>query len=185
MKDIIKAVSSSLYFVMVLLVVHFVWRSGFRDGFDLSGNEVVTFYGGDVTSFFSILSTWLTSAVYGIINTCTTVVAELKDSSIYLASQETSIKIVWNCTGVKQIAFFIIVILLYPKHTWHKAWFIPVGIIFLFLVNILRITAIIYLCDADMNRFDMLHEGSKYLYYGIIYIMWIIWDWKVGFMVEK
>ncbi|MBQ1850891.1 MAG: exosortase/archaeosortase family protein [Paludibacteraceae bacterium] len=180
MKDIIKSLASTAYFIAVLLIVHFVWRAGFNEGHDLSGNELVTFYGRDVTSFFAVISGWLTQAVYGVLDTCTSVEAELRRSAVYLVSQDTPIKIVWNCTGVKQIGFFCLLILCYPRHTWHKLWFIPAGIAVLFAVNILRITGIIYFCDADIARFDSLHETSKYLYYGIIFLIWILWDWKIA-----
>lgn len=185
MKEILKSLASTAYFIVVLLIVHFVWRAGFNEGLDLSGNELVTFYGRDVTSFFAAISGWLTQAVYGVLDTCTSVAVELRKSAIYLISQETPVKIVWNCTGVKQIAFFCLIILFYPRNTWHKLWFIPAGIIVLYGVNILRISGIIYFCDADISRFDTLHELSKYIYYGIIFLIWILWDWKIAAPAKK
>lgn len=180
MKNILKSLGSTIYFIALLLLVHFVWKMGFSDGHDLSGNELVTFYGKDVTSFFSAISGWLTNAVYSVLASCTSVAVELKKSAIYLVDQQTPIKIVWNCTGVKQIGFFILLILCYPRHTWHKIWFILAGVAVLFAVNILRITGIIYFCGADISRFDTLHELSKYVYYGIIFLIWILWDWKIA-----
>ena len=180
MKEIFKSLASTAYFIVVLLIVHFVWRAGFSEGHDLSGNEIVTFYGGDVTSFFSVISGWLTKAVYDILASCTSMAIDLKKSAIYLVEQQTPIKIVWNCTGVKQIGFFMLLILCYPRHSWHKIWFILAGVVVLFAVNILRITGIIYFCDADISRFETLHELSKYVYYGIIFLIWILWDWKIA-----
>lgn len=185
MKDIIKSTASAIYFMVVLLIVHFVWRFGFNEGLDLSGNEIVTFYGKDVTAFFATVSGWLSNTVYSLLDTLTSVDVELRRSSIYLVNQETSIKIVWNCTGVKQIGFFIILILCYPRHSWHKVWFIVTGMVVLFAINILRISGIIYFCDADITRFDTLHEVSKYVYYGIIFLIWMLWDWGIAPVVTK
>ncbi|MBQ1651619.1 MAG: hypothetical protein II056_04275, partial [Paludibacteraceae bacterium] len=89
MKEIFKSLASTAYFIVVLLIVHFVWRAGFSEGHDLSGNEIVTFYGGDVTSFFSVISGWLTKAVYDILASCTSMAIELKKSAIYLVEQQT------------------------------------------------------------------------------------------------
>lgn len=176
MKKYITPLISTIYFIVVLLVVHFVWKAGFTEEVDLSGNNVLTFFGIEATAFFAPMTKWLLGAVYSLLTTFTSIAVEIKQSSIYLVSQAKAIEIVWSCTGLKQMIFFLLLILCYPKHSWHKAWFIPAGLLIVFAINVLRITTIVYLCDADITRFDTLHELSKYLFYGIMFLMWILWD---------
>ncbi len=179
MKNYIQPLKSTIYFIVVLLVVHLVWKYGFQEEIDLSGNKILTFYGINVSACFYSMSKWLVGAVYALITKFTSLQVELRSSSIFYVVQNSSIDIVWSCTGIKQMAFFFIVMLLYPQNSIHKLWYIPVGLVFIFLLNVLRITLIVYWCGEDMNRFQMLHEGSKYVFYGIIYLMWILWDWKL------
>lgn len=179
MKKYITPLTSTAYFIVVLLIVHLVWKFGFVEEIDLSGNKMITFFGLNATAFFLPMTNWLLGAVYSILSTCTSVSVEIKQSAIYLLSQAKSIEIVWSCTGLKQMIFFFLLILCYPKHSLHKLWFIPVGVIVVFLLNVLRITYIVYLCDADITRFDSLHEVSKYVFYGVMFLMWVLWDWVI------
>ncbi len=180
MKSYLQPLKSTIYFIVVLLAVHLVWKFGFQEEIDLSGNKILTFYGLNVSACFYTMSNWLVNAVYAILSKMTSLQIELRSSSIFFVEQRTSIDIVWSCTGIKQMLFFMLVVLLYPKNSIHKLWYIPVGIVFVYLLNVLRITLIVYWCGEDMNRFQLLHEGSKYVFYAIIYLMWILWDWKLA-----
>lgn len=179
MKTYIQPLKSTIYFIVVLLAVHLIWKYGFSEGIDLSGNKVLTFYGLNVSACFYAMTNWLLNAVYAILSKMTSLQIELRSSSIFYVEQNSSIDIVWSCTGVKQMMFFFLVMLCYPQNSIHKLWYIPVGLVFIFLLNVLRITLIVYWCGEDMNRFEMLHEGSKYVFYAIIYLMWILWDWNL------
>lgn len=179
MKKYITPLTSTAYFIVVLLIVHLVWKFGFVEDVDLSGNKILTFYGLNATAFFAPMTNWLLNTVYSIISNFTSVAVEIRQSSIYLVSQAKSIEIVWSCTGIKQMIFFFLLILCYPKSSLHKLWYIPAGLVLVFLLNVLRITYIVYLCDADITRFEHLHEVSKYIFYGIMFLMWMLWDWRI------
>lgn len=180
MREILKSLGSTIYFIVVLLAVHFIWKFGFVEDLDLSGNNIITFFGLDATAFFAPMTKWLVTTVSYLLSTFTSIGVEIKNNAILLHSQMKSIEIVWSCTGLKQMIFFFIVVLCYPKHSLHKIWFIPAGLLLVFVLNVLRIATIIYLCDADIARFDVLHEWSKYVFYGVMFLMWLLWDQKIA-----
>ncbi len=179
MKNIFESFKTTIYFIVVLLFVHTIWKFGFVEDIDFRGNKILLFYGFDVTSFFSVFTDWLVSSVYWLLSVFSSAAFAVKNHSIELVSQGESIGIVWSCTGIKQAIFFILLVLCYPKQSLHKIWFIPAGVAVVFLINILRITGIVWLCDVNMNNFETLHELSKYIFYAILYGMWILWDWKI------
>jgi exosortase/archaeosortase family protein len=61
-----------------------------------------------------------------------------------------------------------------------KFWYITGGLLVVYTVNILRISAITALVGAYPNQFELLHEYIfKYLFYIILFAMWVLWDEKI------
>lgn len=175
---ILRQLKSTIYFVAILLTVHLVWKFGFSEGLDLSGNSEVTFFGYDVSAFFLGCAMSLAKVVYGLLTTLTSLAITLEGNIVHFTDAHFQIHIVWSCTGIKQMIFFTLLILCYPKRTWHKAWVIPASLVVIYVINVLRIALIIYFCDCSQHRFDILHEGSKYVFYAILFGMWLAWDCK-------
>lgn len=175
-----KAIFPTIYFIVVLLIIHVLWRAGIFEDTDLSGRKIITCFGYEVTAFFNFFISVLVSAVNVILSMFSSVVYEVHGNAFTFAESSETIEVVWSCTGLKQAIFFLVLILCYPKQSIHKLWYIPVGLIVIFIINIIRISGIIGLCSVDMARFETLHELSKYVFYVILFGMWILWDWKVA-----
>jgi len=88
-----------------------------------------------------------------------------------------SVQIIWGCTGLKQ-AYIFFCIIAFSRGPWtKKLWFIPLGLIVVYIFNIFRITFIIAFIENHHNSFDLLHFYIfKYLFYLLIFAMWVYWE---------
>jgi exosortase/archaeosortase family protein len=68
--------------------------------------------------------------------------------------------------------------MLVARGDWKKKlWFIPLGIALCYVINIVRITAITLIVREHQDLFHLFHDFIfKYLYYGIIFLMWVFWE---------
>jgi exosortase/archaeosortase family protein len=98
-----------------------------------------------------------------------------------LFSSKNGILIVWGCTAIKQ-SFIFLCIMLISKGLWkRKLWYIPLGLLAIYLFNIFRITLIAIITNKHPELFGLLHlYVFKYLFYGFIFMIWVLWEEKVG-----
>ena len=96
------------------------------------------------------------------------------------------ISIVWGCSGLKQMFIFSF-ILIFSFGSWkNKLWFVPIGLIICFFVNILRIIFLALIAYSYPNNLDLFHTYIfKYLFYAIIFIIFLIWEEKYGYASKK
>jgi exosortase family protein XrtF len=80
------------------------------------------------------------------------------------------------CNGLTLFALFTAFIVSFPGPVKHKAWFIPAGILGIFLVNVLRITG---LCMIVLYKPKWLGINHDYIFkifvYSFIFWTWMIW----------
>ena len=161
-----------LYFMLILACCHFFWK------FTVVGDEsdtLVTFFGIDLSAPFNHMTGTVAAGVARTL-TWLGIPHHLHGTSIYFTAN-TGIKIIWGCNGLKQMYIFLCIIAFYSGSWRHKLWYIPAGIIAVHLFNLFRLTAIAAAVKDHPQYFDFLHTYLfKYLFYGIIFLMWALWD---------
>jgi len=165
-----------IYFFVILLAAHFFWK------FTMLGDEsdvVVTFFGIDLTAGFNFMVDHVTHVVRDVL-----VVLgydmQLEGSNIIQHDNGVAVRIVWACTGYKQAYIFTAIIALYKGPFLKKLWYIPAGLVVVYLFNIFRIVMIVASIRHNPDSFEFLHEGLyKYMYYGVIFLMWVLWEEKI------
>lgn len=164
------------YFFVILLVSHFFWK------FTMLGDEsddLVTFFGMNLTGAFNAMSTHIANMVYAVLYYLGYEVI-LEPNNVIAYANGVAVRIVWACTGFKQAYIFTVIMAFYYGPWRRKLWYIPAGLVIVYLYNIFRITAIIALIENNPKNFEFLHEGFfKYLYYGVIFLMWVLWEEKI------
>jgi exosortase family protein XrtF len=87
--------------------------------------------------------------------------------------------LVWidsGCTGLTLMALFAGFIIAYPGPIVKKLWYIPAGILVIYLVNVLRVIALAINHIVSRGSFDFNH---KYTYtlatYAAIFGLWMLW----------
>ncbi|MDD2284312.1 MAG: archaeosortase/exosortase family protein [Paludibacter sp.] len=165
-----------IYFFVILLVAHFFWK------FTMLGDEsdaIVTFFGMDLSAGFNMMVDHVSRMVYNVLLFMGYDV-QLEGTNILRHDNGVAVKIVWACAGYKQAYIFTSIIAFYKGPFVKKLWFIPAGLVVVYLFNIFRIVMIVASIKENPNSFEFLHEGLyKYLYYAVIFLMWVLWEEKI------
>lgn len=81
-----------------------------------------------------------------------------------------------GCNGLILMVLFAGFILAFPGPWKAKAWFIPLGVLLIYLVNSLRVIALAVNHLFSRSSFDFNHKYTfTILVYGVIFSFWMIW----------
>ena len=171
-------------FIVTLLVANYAWK------WTMNGDDYgsqVTWLGLDVTAPFEFMACHVASAVFWLVSLFRDTVSMPDEHTIRFASGSGT-TIVWACSGLKQsFIWFCLILTVQPAKAsandrlWlHKLWYIPLGWVVCYAVNILRLFAIAMLIEHHPEWFHMLHDYLfKYLFYAILFGMWVIFVEKI------
>jgi exosortase/archaeosortase family protein len=82
-----------------------------------------------------------------------------------------------SCSGLKQFLQFAILMLIYPGPWRHKAWYIPLGIVILHLVNLVRIVGMTFVMMNKPENWDFWHDDIfRPLFYVVMFALWVFWN---------
>lgn len=167
-----------LIFVVVLFVSNFVWKLSVKGDQSVSADYVML-WGMNVTAFFEKLSFWVADRVYFWLDLVRDTVS-IRWNVIHWESGSCT-TVSWSCTAVKQ-SFIWCCILATSAGPWlRKLWYIPLGIVFIHIFNVLRIFSIALIIEHHPDLFNLFHTYIfRYLFYGMIFLMWLLWNEKLS-----
>ncbi|MFZ4581612.1 MAG: exosortase/archaeosortase family protein [Paludibacter sp.] len=172
----LRPYSGVIYFMVVLVCAHFFWK------FTVRGDEtdtIVTFFGLNLSAPFNFMATHVATTTAKLLQLFGSEV-QLLDSNVLRHTNGVAVRIVWSCTGLKQAYIFVCLIGFYSGNVKQKVWFIPLGLLLVYVINIMRISAITALVESFPAQFELLHEYFfKYLFYAILFGMWVLWEEKI------
>ncbi|MBP5259746.1 MAG: exosortase/archaeosortase family protein [Paludibacteraceae bacterium] len=169
-----SALSEPAKFAVLLLAVHLFWKYTFSDG----PAGMVFFFNTDVTFLFAPLTKHLTRVVGWLLQHSACPVVVNGSRLVSLADMET-IRVVWSCTGVKQMLMMTLILSAAAGPWRHKAWYLPVSLALMSVFNVLRIYLISLLTFRGLLAFEWAHTGGKYVYYAFIFLLWWLWQEKI------
>lgn len=167
------------YFAGMLLLTHYAWKYSFTESLQMGGAPQVWLWQTfDCTQFFDTcvdylcdIVDWAFADVFGVNG------YEILGHRFYILEPVRSvIIIVWSCTGLKQLFIFTTMLLFYPYGHKHKCWAIPAFGAIILLLNVVRLLILFYHVKNVPADFDMWHEGSKYIFYAIMFGLWVFWE---------
>lgn len=80
------------------------------------------------------------------------------------------------CDGVAIMAIFIIFVGAYPGNQFHKLWFIPLGLFFIHVLNIIRVASLAAINLHAPEYLDFNHTYTfTFIVYGFIFLLWMLW----------
>ena len=91
------------------------------------------------------------------------------------------------CNGIPLFAVFTIVISCFPGPWKTKLWYIPIGILFIHLINIIRLAILSIIVFYSPDSLDFNHTYTfQILVYGLMFLLWIRWIKKYsGIEIKK
>ena len=178
-RERIKPHVDILLFIIALLAANYFWK------FSIAGDEgggPVTWFGLDITAPFDFMAKHIAAVVFWIVHLFRDTIILLDDTTLAFTSN-SAVRIVWSCTAIKQ-AFIWLIIMLVARGPWiKKLWFIPLGWLFAYLFNILRITLITMTVEHYPELFELLHAYVfKYLFYIMLFGLWIWWTHRISYV---
>ena len=131
-----------------------------------------------------IIDPWLTNIVsehsVGILNLMGYEIEQFKmpeyGNRIISGTGTGLLRIAHLCNGLELYVIFAIFLLAFPGSWKNKVWFIPVGFVIIYLVNLIRVISLILI---QMYHPDYLQFNHKYTFviivYGVIFGLWVVW----------
>ena len=169
-----------ILFAIILIGSNLFWK------YDVLGDEsntidsMVTFLGLNISApfvFFAHHVAYLSEVILHFFGSKAT----LEPNNIIRHPNGNSVQVIWACTGLKQAYIFFCIIAFYRGSWLKKLWYIPLGLIVVYLFNIFRIAYITACIENHPGWFNFLHLYLfKYLFYGIIFLMWVLWEEKIA-----
>jgi exosortase family protein XrtF len=87
------------------------------------------------------------------------------------------------CNGVGLFAVFSLFVLAFPGPWRHKAWFLPVGLLSIHLINVARIVTLCIVVTIDYELLNFNHDYTFYvIVYGWVFLLW--WAWVKFFSLR-
>ena len=81
-----------------------------------------------------------------------------------------------GCNGLTTIGLFIGFVVAYPGTWARRAAFIPIGIFAIYVVNVLRVVAMLLALKYWPAAFDPLHGfGLTTIFYVTVFALWVVW----------
>lgn len=169
-----------LSFILLLLSTHYLWKMCMVENI---ADDEIAFFSYDLTASFyqlSLLTTRVLQQVYTFLGEVVVV-----DGTTIEFFSGNKIRIIWGCTGVKQLYMFTAIMFFYPGPRLKKIAFILFGCFVLILFNFIRILVIGHYAGVSNTNFEPLHELFRYLYYGTMFLLWVVWEEKVNLPFQK
>ena len=100
---------------------------------------------------------------------------EVETSRIYL-SRDVYVFLYNGCSGLKEMAMFIFIMVFFPGPWRSKLWFIPASLLFIFSVVIVRVVLLVLIFNYHPSYYGLFHNFLlNYIFFGIFFILWLIW----------
>jgi len=175
----LKPYKGVILFAIILMTANFFWKYNIHGDEDEGLNSQITFWGIDITFPFYYMTRHIALVTEFILKTVGFDIM-LKYDNVLGYSNGNGVQVIWACTGLKQSYIFLCIIA-FNRGAWKKKiWYIPLGLLVVYLFNIFRIAFIAACVENHPNWFELLHLYIfKYLFYGIIFLMWVFWEEKI------
>jgi len=174
-----------ILFAVVLMLSNIFWKYQMVGDEASNTDSVVTFWGFNISAPFIWMARHVTTVSYYILHLFGYYV-NLNPVNILQHSNGTSVQIIWACTGLKQM-YICFCILAFARGPWlKKLWYIPLSLFVVYAFNIFRISFIVGCVENHPHWFHFLHlYAFKYVFYGIIFLLWVYWEEKIAGKKEK
>jgi len=176
-KALLREHRDILLFLLVVLAFHLFWKIGREAD---ATDRIIYFYGINFSPFFSMISEQWTALIYHFVHWFKGDVIEWLYCNLHYTDNDTGIRIVWGCSGVKESIMTLLVIVTARGRWKLKLAYIPAGVAFILLLNFIRLTSLTFLVHHHMHWFDFVHGVVfRFVMYGGIFLVWLIWIEKI------
>lgn len=208
----LKPIKGILYFLFLFLFFEFLWKLFVHEGVNESQLLIL---GHDFTDYIYPVCSATARITYWIIHDLLGFESFNINGLFVYFDNSLKMKIVWGCTGVKQILLFLFVLVCYFGPWRKKIYFIPLSILILFAINILRLVITAFIIKDGfpswfipineslsgvswdgsertywkfyIDWYHFFHDGFfKWIYYdGVMFLLWLCWQERYNIPYQK
>jgi len=201
----IKPFKDIIWFLILFFFFDFLWKLCTSEGED---HNSLFIFGKDYTKTIEPICLLVAEHIHWAINSLLGFSNYKIDGVMVYFEGSLRFRIVWGCTGVKQILMFAFIMVFYFGPWKKKLWFIPLSLILLYILNIARIIGIVFITRGGfpewfiqfnewrngyiydysnesywkfyVDWFQLFHRDIfGWLYYlGGVFLLWLLWQEK-------
>lgn len=201
-----------LYFLALFLFFEFLWKLCVHEGADESQLLIL---GRDFTDTIYPICRITADFTYLLIHDLFGYHNYNIDGLLIYFDNSLKMKIVWGCTGVKQMLLFTFIIVCYFGPWKKKLYFIPISLLILASINIFRLVITSFVIKDGFPEwfipvnesmkgltwdgspkmywefyrdwYYFFHDGIfKWVYYdGVMFLLWLYWHEKFNLPYQK
>lgn len=210
--NLIEPVKDIAYFLFLFLFFELIWKLSVHEA---NEGEQILVWGKDITSYIYPICLWTAQFTYRIIHDVFGYSNFNIDDLLIYFDNSLKMKIIWGCTGIKQMLLFTFILICYKGPPKKKLLFIPLSILLLFIVNILRLIISAFVVkdgfpdwfipiNESLNHvkwdntpqtywkfyrdwYYFFHDGFfKWVYYdGVMFLLWLLWQEKFNLPYQR
>ncbi len=155
-------------FIFITLAIHVSYRFWVRLDYYPISNVMHNLH-----SYFSDIvfrqSSWLIQHVLGMD-------IKLLDNTMYWPDNTGYMTVNESCSGVKQMIQFALLMLVFPGPMRKKAWYIPMGMFIMYVVNVIRLLILAEVLVYLPDYWQFTHDSVvRPMFYVVIFALWVYW----------
>ena len=94
----------------------------------------------------------------------------LRHNVFYYSENDGYVAVNSSCSGLKQFYQWFFLMTLFPGPWKHKAWFIPMGLVVIHLVNVFRIIAMVFVTVNLAGHWDFIHDWILRPFFYVVFV---------------
>jgi exosortase/archaeosortase family protein len=163
-----KAIQDVLLFILITMAIHFAWRFwSIRLEYAPVAGSMAALSDGTI-GWLVVQTSWILDHIFRI--------PFYVDGNILWFDNKYGLSVNESCSGIKQIAQFVLLMILFPGPWKQKAWFIPLGITIVYLTNVVRLVLLGLTLDLIPAHQHVIHRYLlRAMFYVVIFFLWVWW----------
>jgi exosortase/archaeosortase family protein len=166
-------------FCLITITIHIAWRFWVNT---LNYYPMADF----MDNANSLLAQWVFTQSLWIITHILRIHITTAPQSVMWLDNNCGIIINASCSGLKPIIQFILLMLLFPGYWKRKLWYIPFGILLIYITNLLRVSGMAITGEFFPAALKFTHDYIlRPMFYVVIFALWWYWQEKIGYPPSK
>lgn len=155
-------------FVVLTIIIHYLFRYWIHFDYRIAGLQIIT----------PGFEKWNTDLVFNLSKIFSLSFLDFTSTdNTFFFKNGYCVIINSSCSGIKQVLQFALLIAIYPGPWKHKAWFIPAGIILVYITTVIRIAGLCTVMQYWPDHWHFAHDYPfRILFYLVIFLIWVFWN---------
>lgn len=164
LKDVIIFIA----LILIFTLAGYIWKQYF--GYKILGVHILNPGYKFLIKYIVLASYWILTTIFLI------PLSYALDTSRLYFSDVSYIFIYNGCSGLKEMAMFLFIMLFFPGRLLAKLWFIPVSLVIIYVMAILRIVFLALVFKYAPTWFPFLHDYLfNVIFFFLFFVLWLVW----------